>query len=201
MTAIEHHLNFNYMLNIKPNSMVKYHQSFLLFRSAKSCYVMSRTCLELSPFDFLVPGFMLMQQTIENLIKALLKEKEMKWPGGSAGHNFIKLLEFGTSKIPLFKDKFLDRPEFCLLLDQLQEGYTAQRYGESGHFIEDHETMMDMYDEMVFILINEFGGQIVQKGEELEHLVAIPLPMSFEKHFKRKIKQPFAFTRIIQLED
>ena len=187
------------MLNLKKNKLMEPIQEYQLFYSAKACFVMSRISLELS-MDFNVPGFMLMQQTIENLIKAHLKKNHIQWSGGNKGHDFIKLLENRSPQISFFDDKILNRQDFCVLLNQLHEGYTAQRYGEGGHYLLNHEKIMDLFDEMVFILIEEFGKQSGQYGDRLNRFVALPIPIAFEERFKRKLKQQFIFSVAFEIE-
>ena len=180
------------LLNIKKNTVSESLQAPLLFNSAKACYVIARLSL-LMFCDFRVPGFMLMQQAIENLIKSLLKKNNVTWKPGKNGHDFIKLLELGSNKIPLF-ETISKRTEFCDLLNQLQDGYTAQRYGESGHFVKNFLLMMNLFDELSFLLIEEYGKQSELEGDNLGRLIALPIPSDMENTFIKDLKQPFVFT-------
>lgn len=191
------------MLNIK-NKLPEGSDSFLLYYSGKSCYVMSRFCLEATFWEFFVPGFLLMQQALENLIKACLKEKNIDWRKngkyGSKGHQFKRLILLGKD-INFFKEKIINRPDFLSLLKELEDGYNLQRYGESGHFIKSHEKMMDLFDEVVFILVNGFTTLVEPRNnEKLERLMALPIPLYLEKTFKRKLKQPFTFTNVLSMD-
>lgn len=179
------------LLDIRKNVAMKPHQASLMFNSAKSCFVLARVSLELF-MDFRVPGFLLMQQALENLIKSLLVQNKLELPSGSKGHDFIHLLTLGQNRILLF-GKIIGRVEFSNLLKQLNEGYTAQKYGEAGHAIYEKEKVMDLFDELVFLLIEEYGKQSGLNEEELERLVAIPVHESFRNIFNRKLKQPFVF--------
>lgn len=180
------------MLNIKKHPMMDYHQEYQLFRSAKACYVMARTSMETAFLLFWVPGLMLMQQALENLLKALLKRNGVRDFAGKKGHDFIMLLEKGRTKIPLFQE-FLDKPAFVKLLSELNEGYTAQRYGESPHGIENLEIVMDLFDEMVFLLVNEFVRQWGLTGHNMNMELALPVPFYLREKFERKLKQDFKF--------
>jgi HEPN domain-containing protein len=184
------------MLNIK-NKAGEGMEAFLLFDSAKSCYVMARFCLEVSFSDFYVPGFLLMQQSLENFIKAFLKKSNIAWEIGSSGHKFKRLIELGKD-INFFKLKILSREDFINLLKELEEGYNSQRYGESGHFIKNHEKMMDLFDELVYLFVAEFAVFVEQ--EKNEKLMALPMPFCVEKVFKRKLKQPFIFIDVLDLD-
>lgn len=184
-------------LNIRKIPEMEYHQAYQLFRSGKACYVMARTSLETS-MSYFTPGFMLMYQAIENLLKALLKKNNI-WRSNNKGHNFIILLQKGQADIPLF-GTFLNRPDFCELLNELHEGYTAHRYGESGYGVMDMDEMMDSFDKMIFLLIEEFGRQTGLTGEKLEREMALPVSPFLETKFMRKLKQPFIILNIEAFE-
>ena len=192
------------MLNIK-NKFPEGSNPFSLFYSGKSCYVMARFCLEATFWDFYVPGFLLMQQSLENLIKSCLKQKNIGWKQenggyGKKGHEFKRLIGLGKD-IGFFKEKIINRTDFLSLLKELEDGYNLQRYGASGHFIKSHEKMMDLFDEMVFIFVTGFTTLVEpRKNEQLERLVALPIPLYLEKTFKRKLKQSFIFIDVIPLD-
>ena len=191
------------MLNIKTKISVLTDSGFALYRSAKSLYVMARTCLETPPFDFFVPGFLLMQQSIENFVKAILKENNISWPRRWQGHDFNILITLGANNnISIFKS-IQERNDFITLLKELGDGYNLQRYGESGHFLENHEKMMDLFDELVYLFIIEFfklieirnkKNQDEKKWQEYrEKEMSLPVPAYVEGIFNRKLKQPFIF--------
>ena len=165
-----------------------------LYFSGKSCYVMARFSLEASRFDFFVPGFLLMQQSLENLIKACLRVKKIKWATGNEGHNFRKLINL-SNNIDFIKNKIANRDDFLVLLDELGSGYNTQRYGEAGHFIYGYEKMMDLFDEMVYILVMGYVTLIEPRRDQasFERFVALPVPDYIGGVFKRKLKQPFNF--------
>ena len=189
------------MLNISSKRSSDHLESHMLFNSGKSCYVIARFSLEVTFWEFYVPGFLLMNQCLENLIKSFLKQKNISWKNkkgtyGNKGHQFKRLLELGKS-IDFFQNKILKRQDFLNLLKELEEGYNLQRYGQSGHFIKDNEAMMDLFDEIVYMFVAEYPGLIGQKDNE--KLMAIPMPVCIEKTFKRKLKQPFIFSDVIPL--
>ncbi len=191
------------MLNIK-SKISENLTPFTLFDSGKSCYVMARYCLEATFWTFYVPGFLLMQQALENLIKACLKKENINWRQkngnyGSKGHNFKRLIDLGEDI--KFLKHFGDRQDFMSLLKELEDGYNSQRYGESGHFLQQHEKMMDLFDEMVFILISGFQSlSEVEDESRLERMIALPVPLQMEEAFNHKLKQPFTLSDIIPLD-
>jgi hypothetical protein len=164
-----------------------------LFDSAKADYVVARTCLQTGHY-FLWPGFQLIQQSLENFIKAILKNKKISWPTGIDGHDFIKLLEKGSANgIVLFK-VLLSRADICNLLKELQAGYNFQRYGESGHFIDDYDEIMDLFDEIVHFLLTEFSSYFEKVDEHVDSMrFGLPVPEYLDKVFSRRLKQPFIF--------
>lgn len=192
------------MLNIK-NKFPGGSDPFSLYYSGKSCYVMARFCLEATFWDFYVPGFLLMQQSLENLIKSCLKQKNINWEQenggyGKKGHQFKRLIELGKD-ICFINEKIMNRHDFLSLLKELEDGYNLQRYGASGHFIKSHGKMMDLFDEMVFILVTGFTTLVEPRNnEKLERLMALPVPLYLEKTFKRKLKQPFIFTEVLPID-
>jgi len=139
-----------------------------------------------------------MQQSLENLIKACLKKENISWESGSKGHRFQNLLNLGSG-IKFLEERILSRPDFLSLLKELEDGYNTQRYGESGHFIEGHEKMMDLFDEMIYILITEFAILVNQNNNE--RLMALPVPIYIEPTFKRNLKQPFIFGDVLSLDN
>lgn len=193
-----------WMLNIK-NKLPEGIITFNLYYSGKSCYVMARYCLEATFWDFYAPGFLLMQQSLENLIKSCLKQENIDWKQkdgryGNEGHQFKRLIELGKD-IKFFKEKIINRHDFLSLLKELEDGYNPQRYGESGCFIESQEKMMDLFDEIVFILVTGFTTLVEPRNnEKLERLMALPVPDYMEKTFKRKLKQSFIFTNVLPLD-
>lgn len=191
----------NSMLNIS-SKFPEGSDAFGLYRSGKSCYVIARFCLEATFWDFYVPGFLLMQQAIENLIKSFLRYKNIEWklPDGQygrKGHEFKRLIELGKD-IKFFECKIINRSDFFSLLKELEDGYNPQRYAESGHFIENHEKMMDIFDDMVYLFVTEFAVLVDQSDNE--RLMALPVPIYIEETFRRKLKQPFIFTNVIALD-
>lgn len=192
------------MLNIK-GKFPERPNSFLLYYSGKSCYVLARFCLEASFWDFYVPGFLLMQQSLENLIKACFKEKNIDWRQknggyGSKGHKFERLIKLGED-IDFFNKKIINRSDFASLLKELEDGYNPHRYGESGVSIKRHEKMMDLFDEIVFILVNGFTTLIEPRdADKLERLMSLPVPLYMERTFKRRLKQPFIFIDVLPLD-
>jgi hypothetical protein len=187
------------VLNIK-SKLPQGSDPHLLYYSGKSCYVIARFCLEATFWEFYVPGFLLMQQSLENLIKSCLKQKDIVWEIGSKGHQFEGLIELGKD-IDFFKEKIINRQDFLLLLKELEEGYNLQRYGASGHYIEKHEKMMDLFDEIVFVLVTGFTTLVEPRDKDrLEQLTALPVPDYLEETFKRKLKQPFIFMNVLPLD-
>lgn len=191
------------MLNIKskiPDNI----NHFTLFDSGKSCYVISRYCLEVTFWSFYVPGFLLMQQSLENLIKASLKKENISWSQnngsyGNKGHNFKRLIELG--KDIEYINKFSLRTDFMDLLKELEDGYNPQRYGESGHFISDSERMIDLFDEMVYLLVYGYSASIEPNDKKrLEQQMTLPVSKDIQEIFKRKLKQPFIITETISLD-
>ena len=180
------------MLNIS-SKFPEGSDAFGLYRSGKSCYVIARFCLEATFWDYCVPGFLLMQQAMENLIKSFLKYNKIEWKliggqYGSKGHEFERLIDLGKD-IDFFKNKIISRPDFSLLLKELGDGYNPQRYAESGHFIENHEKMMDTFDEMVYLFVTEFA--VLVKQRDNERLMAIPVPSYIEETFMMLLKSSY----------
>jgi HEPN domain-containing protein len=171
-------------------------QTWQLFDSAKADYVVARTCLQTGPY-LRWPGFQLIQQSLENFIKAILKNKGISWPIGSDGHDFIKLLEKGSANgIVLFK-VLLSRVDICSLLKELQAGYNPQRYGEAGHFIDDHDTMMDLFDETAYLLLTEYSSYFKKIGGHRDSMrFGLHVPEYLDQVFSRRLKQPFEVVSI-----
>ena len=174
-----------------------YFQELQLFDSAKADYVVARTCLQAANFSLIWPGFQLMQQSIENFIKAILKHNNIDWPTGNNGHDILKLLDLGSKKgIVLFKN-LLKRKDISDLLLELQKGYNFQRYGESGHFMGDMGKMMDLFDEAIFLLLEEFTSYFEKIDEHRDSMrFGLPVPEFLDKVFSRRLKQPFVFISI-----
>ncbi|MCB0490687.1 MAG: hypothetical protein KDC99_19595 [Cyclobacteriaceae bacterium] len=176
------------MLDIKKDEDLANLQPYLLFESGKACYIMARTSLAFA-IEFAVPGLLLMQQAIENLIKALLSQNGTSWENGRRGHDFMILLNTGAEKISVFS-MILDRKDMCRLLKQLMEGYNAQRYGESRHYLDRKDTMMDLFDEIVYLFVEGFmrgSPRGVKAGEPIILIV----PKELQSRFSRKLKQRF----------
>lgn len=144
--------------------------------------------------DFSVPGFLLMQQALENLIKACLRMEGISWilnngKYGSDGHSFKKLIKLGSNID--FLEKISSRSDLMNVLEQLGRGYNLQRYGESGHFIYSHEAMMDSFDEIAFILVKGYSGLLITDSRDLKIKELLPVPKLMFEIFSRNLKMPF----------
>jgi hypothetical protein len=150
-------------------------------------------------FEFYVPGFFLMQQAIENLIKACLKNDNIKWPTKGKGHDFLVLLDLGKNNNSI--KQILQRNDILTLLKELQEGYTSHRYGESGVLISDFHKMIDLFDEVVFMLKIGFIESLKSKQspKDIIRLDIYSVPKEIEQIFIKNLKQPYNYEYTLPL--
>lgn len=160
---------------------------------------MSRFCLMSTAFEFYVPGFFLMQQAIENLIKACLKNDNIEWPTKREGHDFLVLLDLGKNNNTI--KQIIQRNDIVTLLKELQEGYTSHRYGESGAFIKDFCEMIDLFDEVIFMLKIGFITSLKseQSLESIRRLDMYSVPKEIEQIFIKNLKQPYNYEYTLPL--
>src|SRR3989344_1958914 len=131
----------------------------LLFEVSKSSYVFGRVALETAqPFGNYNVGLHLIHHAIETGIKAFFENLDIQWEFGNNGHNFTYLLnhakESGKKELQFLVDKIMNT-SLMPLLRELENNYMSNKYSEVGFGISNGELMIDKFDEIMFILVED----------------------------------------------
>lgn len=192
------YLIFGEIKEIKENNLLI---SKRLVDIAKSCYVLSRYCLISSTFEMWTPAFILMQQALENYFKGCLKISNINWQKGNHGHLLTELLKLSLP-IKFIKEKIYKREDLTQFLSELEIGYTINKYGESMLGSKKFKTMLDLFDEIIFILNEGFTDMWENKNkkfknnEERNRFISLPIQDEIYRVTIQHLKQPFIFSGI-----
>jgi hypothetical protein len=102
----------------------------LLIESAKSCYIMARSMLNINGcLGYYPASIFVMHHSLECFLKAFLLKENLSFNTGKNGHKLLYLLELGRGKENLvFFDEILNDLEISRLLKSMDDFYNSNKY-------------------------------------------------------------------------
>jgi HEPN domain-containing protein len=116
------------------------------FHIARHHHVVARVFLNQTPMGLTYSGCLLVQQSIEMFVKAILHLHRKS----KGTHSLLELLERGKGEVAYF-DKLLKEPKLSYFIRSLWHVYTKMRFGEAGFNVQINESIQ-ILNEVAFNL-------------------------------------------------